>query len=225
MHTRIGIVTEYDPATGKARVSLPDDDIVTDWLAIVVPSAAQTSFTQPLDVNEQVAVVLDEDGENGFIMGATYNADKTPKNSGKDISAVTFSDGSTISFDRSSHTFTLDLKGGNVVIKTDADVQISCVNATVTASGKTKLDTPETECTGNLKVAGNLEITGNTTGSGNFSTSGNLSVFGDSQIAGRLNAGDVETVGDVRAGAGVVGLLTHTHAAAGAVGTPTPGIG
>lgn len=219
-----GTISEIDPAKGLARVQLEEDGIVSGWLQMVFKNTLKTSHTHAFDIGEHVLVGLDQNGEAGWILGALPSKKSPPKNSSADIEGVTFSDGTRIAYDRSNSTLLVDTKGV-ITIKTTADVNVECQNAKVKAAQKAILETPEGEVTGNWKVGGNLIIAGDTNGTGNFSTSGSLSVGTDAQVAGRVNSAAVETSGDVRAGGGLVGLLSHTHATAGSIGTPSTGIG
>lgn len=53
--------------------------------------------------------------------------------------------------------------GNNIDITATADVNVSCVNSTVTASTSAEIDTPITTMTGNVQIDGNLTVTGTTT--------------------------------------------------------------
>jgi hypothetical protein len=75
-------------------------------------------------------------------------------------------------------TITVDATA-NINVTTTADVNVNAVNATVTASAKTTLDTPTTDLTGNLIVAGTINsgaITSTGTVSGTGGTFGNITV-------------------------------------------------
>lgn len=217
---RTGTISDRQPEKGLYRVKFDEDDMVSGWLHLTVKKTFKDSSTHALDINEHVACLVDENCENGCIVGAIYSTADQPKNATGDTEATTFSDGTTVIYDRSSHTLTVNVKGGNIQITTTDEVSVDCKNATVKAAVAAKVDTPEAEFTGNVKVDGNLVIGGNMNGGGN------LSLSGDSQIAGRLNVTQQITGdADIRAGGGAVGLLTHTHAVAGAVGTPSPGLG
>lgn len=210
---RFGTVSERDSSAGLLRVEFTEDGIVSDWLPMVVAAGAKNSFFALPDVGEQVACLMDAHAENGVVIGAIYSADIKPKQASDDISSVEFSDGTKVIYDRAAHTLQIDTVG-DVTIKTTANVLVECVNATVKASTKVVIDTPNAQFTGNVKIDGTGEIVGNVTARSNV----NVSV--DVNVQGGVTAGS-----DVRAGSGTVGLLTHTHAAAGTVGTPTPGVG
>ena len=62
------------------------------------------------DVGEQVKVLLDENGEDGVILGAVYSDVDKPSFSDKDVRGTKFSDGAEFSYNRTSHTLTI--RGG-----------------------------------------------------------------------------------------------------------------
>jgi len=210
---RYGTVSERDSTGGLLRVEFTEDGIVSDWLPMVVAAGANNSFFALPDVGEQVACLMDTHAENGVVLGAIYSAKTKPKQASDDISSVEFSDGTKVIYDREAHTLLIDTVG-DITIKSTANVLVECVNATVKSSTKIVLDTPNAQFTGNVKIDGTGEIVGTVTARSNVNVSVDVNV-----------QGGVTTGGDVRAGSGTVGLLTHTHAAAGTVGTPTPGIG
>jgi phage baseplate assembly protein V len=209
---RTGTISQAKPAEGLYKVQFAEDDLESGWLHLVVKKTLKDSSTHALDVGEHVACLMDEHCERGAILGAIYSESETPKNASADIEGTTFSDGTRVSYDRSSHTLTVDVQGGNITIKTTADVLVDCVNATVKASAGVKLDTPRGEVTGDWKVGGNLTIVGTTTGGSNFQTDGSLRVRGDAEV-----------LGEVSAKADTVRLSTHTHPTP--AGPSGPGLG
>lgn len=55
---------------------------------------------------------------------------------------------------------------GDAVLDVTGNVTVNCVKASVNATDKVTLNTPETHCTGNLKVDGKADVTGEVTGKG-----------------------------------------------------------
>lgn len=192
---RFGNITEVDPAKGYARVTFTDDGIVSDWLQFVVMGAIKDNFSHTFSVNEQVACLMDENSEEGVILGAIFN-DKTPPNNGGDgIFRVKFDDDSVIEYDRNSHEYTLDIKG-KINITAQTEVNINAVNANIVATAIAKIQAPAIQLTGAVAISGALTVGGTITAPGGGAISGDLKATGD------VTAG---------AGAGLVSLKTHRH--------------
>jgi phage baseplate assembly protein V len=202
---RYGTVSEKDSAGGLLRVDFSEDGIVSDWLPMVVAAGAKNSFFALPDVGEQVACLMDTHAENGVVLGAIYSSEVKPKQAGNDISSVVFDDGTKVIYDRAAHTLLIDTVG-DVTIKTTANVLVECVNATVKASTKTLVDTPNAQFTGNVQIDGGLGVNGAGEIKGTVTARGNVNVSVDVNVQGGVTTG-----GDVRAGSGTVGLLTHIH--------------
>jgi phage baseplate assembly protein V len=198
---RYGNISEVDPSKGRARVHFQEDDIVSDWLPISMPTTLGNKFEFWPEVNMFVWCVMDENAEDGVIGGALYDDGNTPPVGEQDKSVITFKDGTKVVYDRANSELTIECVGA-VIVK--------CTKATVEASEFVKLDSPTVEVTGNLDVAGGLSA------AGNIETQGNIDA-----------SGSVEAGGQVRALAGTVGqvsLSTHTHPTpAGLSSAPTPG--
>lgn len=133
---RFGTITEMRPADGTARVRFAEDGIVSTFLPVLYPKTKADRFTWSLDPDEHVACLMDENAENGVILGAIYSANTKPEGAGQDLFAVQFSDGTRIEFNRDTHKLT---------IQTDGDVEIKCDQATID---------------GDLKVTGSVDATG-----------------------------------------------------------------
>jgi len=188
---RFGNITEVDPAKGYARVTFTDDGIVSDWLQFVVMGAIKDNFSHTFSVNEQVACLMDENSEEGVILGAIFN-DKTPPNNGGDgIFRVKFDDDSVIEYDRNSHEYTLDIKG-KINVTAQTEVNINALNANIVATAIAKIQAPAIQLTGAVAISGALTVGGTITAPG-----------------GGAISGDLKATGDVQAGA--VSLKNHRH--------------
>jgi len=207
---RYGKITELDAAKGLARVKFEDDDIVSDWLQIVSKNSKSTKTESWFDVDEFVACAMDEHNEEGVIVGALYHEGNEPPIGDKDTVGVTFPDGTTISYNRSSHTLNVNCTGNGIV-------NINCKTASVTAAESVTVDTPTATFTGNVSVDGVLSASG-------LTSSGDVEADGDIKTDGSVKA-----IGDVVANNSTpltaVHLTTHAHpiAAPGSTSPPTPG--
>lgn len=205
---RFGNISEIDVNTGYARVRFTDNEIVSDWLQVVVMGAISTKFFHMFDINEQVACLMDENDEEGVILGALYNDDTKPTGGDKDVVKVNFPDGSFVSYNRSSHEYDINIQG-KVNITSSGETTIEAQSVSVQA---TNVDiTSMTSITGNLTVSGSVTAASI---SAPVIGAGGLSISGD----------NISTPGEVTAGG--VGLKTHKHigvtTGSGTSGTPTP---
>jgi phage baseplate assembly protein V len=103
---RLGIISEIgeDENLGFARVSFDESDFVSWWL--VLPSANTKTVKQwiPVEVNSQVACLMDEQCEQGCIVAVLWsNTDTPPKWANKDTIGIKFADGAEIYYDSAAH--------------------------------------------------------------------------------------------------------------------------
>jgi phage baseplate assembly protein V len=137
---RFGNISSIDADKGRARVSFPDDGIVSGWLPLVVTKALKDKHYYMPDINEPVACLMDENLEDGVILGAIYNGKTAPGGSkGADITSIEFEDGTLIEYDRSASKLTLK------------------------CAGKVEIETTEAEIKGPLKVTGSITANGEVT--------------------------------------------------------------
>lgn len=136
---RFAIVTEMNTSSGKARVRFPEDDIVSDWLAVIVPNVKDHKWSFPLSVNEQVCCLMDSDCQKGVILGAVYSKVTEPAITDGKIGVV-FSDDSRVDFDPAT---------GKMTISTSGEIEI-------TATSKLTLN-------GDLNVVGKIDASQNIT--------------------------------------------------------------
>lgn len=155
---RFGIISETDPSKGLARVAFEEDDLTTDWLPFVVAKAQRDSYFYCPDVGEHVACLMDQNAENGVILGAIYDAKSAPKASSEDLASVVFDDGSKVVFDRSNGKLEIDTQG-EIVIKSASNVSIECQTATIKANS-VEIDAANSAVKGNLSVDGTLAASG-----------------------------------------------------------------
>jgi phage baseplate assembly protein V len=149
---RYGRISQIDPQKGMARVTFEEDGIVSDWLQLVVKNSLSNKYEFSYDTNEFVACLMDENAEEGVILGALYHEGNTPPVGNKDVASVTFSDGTVVKYDRSNSKLQIECVG---------DVEITCVKATVTASDSVTIDAPTTDFIGDVNIQGDVSSTGN----------------------------------------------------------------
>jgi len=162
-------------------------------------------------INEQVACLMDENSEEGVILGAIFNDKTPPNNAGDGIFRVKFDDDSVIEYNRNSHEYKLDIKGKiNIsadteinITSTAGEVKVNALNATVTATTLAKIQAPAIQLTGAVAISGALTVGGTITAPG-----------------GGAISGDLKATGDVLAG--TVSLKTHRHTTTNGNPTSTP---
>lgn len=151
-----GLISQIDPATHHAKVILPAlDDFETAWLPVLTAFSGGNKFYAMPDIDELVAVILDAQGEYGYILGAIYNDIDTPPTSNADVYIKQFKNGTQISHDCSS---------GDVLVKTSGTVTVQAGNVVI-ASDSITLN-GATTINGTTSITGTLTATGDIIGAG-----------------------------------------------------------
>ena len=128
---RVGLVQAQDVRNCRVRVTFPDrHQLISWWLPIVVPKSQNDKGYWIPDIGEQVVCLMDAHDEDGAVLGAIYSsADTTPVQSA-DKWHVTWKDGSTFDYDRSTHTLAV-----NVVSNGTINITVNGGSANITANG------------------------------------------------------------------------------------------
>jgi phage baseplate assembly protein V len=148
---RFGVITAVDLA--NARVQCACGGLSTDWLPWHAGRAGSTRKWSAPSVGEQVIVFAPSgDTSTGFVLPGFYQDDHPAPSASATEDRTTFADGSEVIYDAASHTLTVNVGTGNVIV--------NCKVATVKAETSVTLDTPEATITGNLTVMKNLGVTG-----------------------------------------------------------------
>lgn len=196
------------------RVSFEDDDIVSNWLPVMVRKSLSDKESWPYEIQEHVFCMMDECLEYGIVTGAIYNDEDLPdedETEGK--FRKKFSDGSIIEYDKNAHKLTVDIQG-EIIGKATTKITAQSPIIEATATTKITADAPEVKATGSTKVtiiAPLIELTGNVTLTGAATISGALIAASIATAgAGTISSsGNISTTGDVLAGG--VSLKNHTH--------------
>jgi phage baseplate assembly protein V len=129
---RVGIVVAQDVETARVRVVFPDrDQMVSWWLWVVFPKTQLDKAYWLPDINEQVLCIMDENDEDGAVLGAIYSIpDRIPIEPGTvNKWHIRWYDGTITDYDRSTHTFYFwipDFLHGEITIHTNqATVQLA----------------------------------------------------------------------------------------------------
>ncbi len=131
---RFGTVVEQDPDGNRVRVQLDDcDGMRTWWLGVLSFGTGGDSVYVMPDIGEHVAVMLDQCGEDGVILGSRHSAADRPQINDPKVRHIRFKDGTELIYDRDSHHLTamipdtgkIHLKvGRSEIIMTEADLKI-----------------------------------------------------------------------------------------------------
>lgn len=104
---KFGIVTNIDEKQAKARVKFAEDDLLSYWLPVLQAKTLKDKFYILPDIDEQVACLMDENLEEGVILGAIYSdVDLVPVIS-KNKVKIKFNDSAEIEYDRIEHTLNI----------------------------------------------------------------------------------------------------------------------
>lgn len=133
-----GVISEIDTTGCRARVQLDADDMVTDFLPIAQTATLTDKGYQMFDVNEHVAVLMDNEAETGVILCAVYNTDDrpaAPATGAGEISRVLRSNGTARVTARASRA------SGTAGLKTTGDITVeSGAKVKILATGKIRID-------------------------------------------------------------------------------------
>lgn len=189
MVIRVGEVTATNPAAHKASVTFDDDDGQTSGeLPVIVPNTIDNHDHAMPDVGEDVLCVFLPTGtEEGFILGSFYAGNVADPESSQDVRATKFKDDTRIAYDRSSHTYTIDIDGTHIKadqqkIEMESPQQIHLTTAQLLLTiGGTTMELNGSSAvinTSNITFTGNMDVTGTLHTSGNISTAGGVSAAG-----------------------------------------------
>lgn len=171
---RFGVVTQTDESKALVRVQFTDmDGMLSYWLPVLHHKTLNDKQYWMPDIGEHVVCLMDENAEEGVVIGAIYSTSDVVPVSSKDKYYVRFNDGTVIEYDRAAHRLTADVKGDikiKITGKCDADVQGT---VTVKSTSNIILQAPSINImsytggssagyiTGDFNIIGNLNVEGN----------------------------------------------------------------
>lgn len=176
-----GIISDIDETSARVRVTLPEcDNLRSNWLAILQRNTQNNKDYWLPDIGEQVEVLLDDNGEDGMVLGAVYSTVDTAPLSSRDKRYVHFSDGAAFEYDRKLHQLTVNGGIEKIVIEvkestslTSPRVEVKAQQVTVTSETVSveatsiavkamniTVEAPISNFTGNINVLGNIIASG-----------------------------------------------------------------
>ena len=133
---RFGTVISINPKTARAKVQFAEGNMNSFWLPVLQNKTFKDKFYSMPDVGEQVACLMDENSEDGVVLGAIYTSEDTPVIETEKQVSANFEDGTFANVDKETQTLTLSFPNihliGNIVhegsmsntegITSDADI-------------------------------------------------------------------------------------------------------
>lgn len=162
---RLGVISELGDSEnlGFARVSFDDCEIVSGWLPLPSMNTRTAKQWVPVEVNSQVACLMDDLCEQGCVVAVLWSATDTPPDwATADTLGMRFADGAEIYYDASTHTLSVNAP--------DAELNFKCKK---------------------LSVEGEVSITGTTRIQGDTNIDGDASISGDIKATGEVTAGPI----------------------------------
>ena len=137
---RLGIISELGTGEnlGYARVSFDEVGMVSAWLPLPSTATKSAKVWHPLEVNTQVACLMDDECEQGVVVVALWSdVDAPPDWSNESTVGVQFADGAKLYYDSDGHRLLFDAP--------ETEIEINC----------TKL-----KITGDIEHTGDMDVTG-----------------------------------------------------------------
>lgn len=111
---RFGIVSKINPLSAQARVSFEDDTSISYWLPVIQRKTLKDkSYIMP-DIGEQVACLMDENSEDGVILGSIYSSEDAPVVTGEKQISFNLENNSLINIDKETNTLTITFQNINL---------------------------------------------------------------------------------------------------------------
>lgn len=111
-----GIVSEVIAAKGAVRVTLPDADSTDTYELPVLHRNSKGSRHYHLpEIGEQVYIALDDNGEDGCVLGAIYSESDPPPFADGAQCGMVFSDSTTVKHDKNTHLTSVKFADGTSV--------------------------------------------------------------------------------------------------------------
>ena len=111
---RFGIVSQIDPIKVQARVSFEDDESTSFWLPIIQTKTLKDKFYAMPDIGEQVACLMDENSEDGVILGAIYSTEDVPVVTSEKQLSLNLENNSLINIDKETNSLNITFENINL---------------------------------------------------------------------------------------------------------------
>lgn len=111
---RFGIVSQINPQVVQARVKFGDDESTSFWLPILQTKTMKDKFYAMPDIGEQVVCLMDENSEDGVVLGSIYSAEDTPTITTEKQISLNLDNNSLINIDKETNTLTITFQNINL---------------------------------------------------------------------------------------------------------------
>lgn len=111
---RFGIISQINPNLAQARVNFGDDDSTSFWLPILQTKTLKDKFYSIPDVGEQVACLMDDNSEDGVILGAVYSSEDIPVVTSEKQISLNLENNSLINIDKETNSLNITFENINL---------------------------------------------------------------------------------------------------------------
>lgn len=111
---RFATVTSIDPINVKAKVQFAQDNMSSFWLPVLQTKTLKDKFYSMPDIGEQVACLMDENSEDGVILGAIYSTEDTPVVTSEKQISLNLENNAQINIDKETNTLTITFQNINL---------------------------------------------------------------------------------------------------------------
>ena len=101
---RFGIVSQINALNAQARVSFQDDESTSYWLPVLQTKTLNDKFYVMPDIGKLVACLMDENSEDGVMLGTIYSTEDVPVTQSEKEISMNLEDGSYINANKESQT-------------------------------------------------------------------------------------------------------------------------
>ena len=130
---RLGIISELGTGEnlGFCRVFFDEVNVVSDWLPLPSTGTKSVKSWHPVEVNSQVACLMDDGNNQGCIAAVLWsNTDTPPDFAGENTIGIQYADGAKVYYDSSAHKFIIEAPDSEVEmtitkLKITGDVEVS----------------------------------------------------------------------------------------------------
>lgn len=119
---RFGRISSVDADNAKCKVSFGEDETVTDWLPTVHNGTRENSYFHTFQTEDHVAVMMNDNGITGVILGAIYSKNLQPSDGGVGKTSVVFDNGNKVVYDKATGSMEIVASGG---LKITGDVTVT----------------------------------------------------------------------------------------------------